>query len=291
MPGVPPPHAAARQPRAWPAQQHQARRGLPASPACRARPAAPGPPPALARAPPSAGCGPFALPGPVATAAARRGRGQRTTIPRRPARPRRLRELPELQARCPHRRLRLCSLLLPLHGGAALHRPHLRQPLRRRRGRGTPRRRGAPWRSPCSRFALAFAGGAHLPVGGQHPGALLGRRHLGHLLAQVPARRRGPRLGWGQRPEGAGGDGRWRAEERHVAGSHSWPPSCTSSYAQPKRRGPLAQCDTASSLFPCGSQTRTPSSPGHCGVSVSCLSCLSRPLLHAGPERKTEEAG
>lgn len=79
-----------------------------------------------------------------------------------------LRQLPELQAGGADHRLRVRHLLLPVHAGAALHGPDLR---------AQPQPPG-------------LAGGAHLPVGGQHPGHVLRGGHVAHLLAQVQT---GPR--------------------------------------------------------------------------------------------------
>ncbi|XP_033085285.1 uncharacterized protein LOC117094161 [Trachypithecus francoisi] len=202
--------------------------------------------------------------------------------------------LPELQARGAHRRLRVRGLLLPLHGGAALHRPHLRQPLRRR---GTPRRRSAPWRGTCRWVALTLARGAHLLVGGQHPSTLLSRCHLGHLLAQVSARGCGRGLDGGQRRrrlEGTGGG--WRcAEERHIAGPHRGPGVCASSSARREKRGLLVLCARPSAPSPCGPRALPDSHPLPTrplrDLGLLSLGLLSPLALRAGPERETEQAG
>lgn len=74
-----------------------------------------------------------------------------------------LRQLSELQEGGADHRLRVRDLLLPLHAGAAVHGPDL-----------------------CAQPQhSSLASGTHLPVGSQHLGHVLGRRHMAHLLAQI----------------------------------------------------------------------------------------------------------
>lgn len=75
-----------------------------------------------------------------------------------------LRQLPELQESSADNRLRLRDLLLSVHAGAAVHGPDL-----------------------CAQSQhSSLAGGTHLLVGSQHPGHVLGGRHMADLLAEVP---------------------------------------------------------------------------------------------------------
>lgn len=74
-----------------------------------------------------------------------------------------LRQLSELQESGADHRLRLRDLLLSVHAGVAVHGPDL-----------------------CAQSQhSSLAGGTNLPVGGQHPGYVLGGRHMAHLLAQI----------------------------------------------------------------------------------------------------------
>lgn len=164
LPSVPPPHTGAGLPHSEPAQQHQGDGGLPA--VHRLGPAASGR---------SAAVPPAAAPGPRRSAPRRSVTGRvRQQQPGDAVHHRvhghdavaglgALRQLPELQTRGSDHRLRVRHLLLPLHAGAALHGPHL-----------------------CAQPQHpALTGRTHLPVGGQHPGHVLGGGHVAHLLAQI----------------------------------------------------------------------------------------------------------
>lgn len=264
-----------------------------AGPPRRARPAAPGPPPA-ARAPPSAHFGPVGRRGhgPAAAAAVLRRTRRRTTRPRQP-RARRATTRAARTASAPRSPPAACALSSFLsmvvllftglifvnhYGGGG--------------GGGGPLGGGAPFRcgsagspspSPVGPICLSVA-------------SILALFSvvITWIICWLKHRPggRGPGLGRGRwrAVEGAR-SGERRAEERHVAGPHAWPPLAH----QPRRgsqwRGPLVPCDRELPPSPPWASNAHPFATRPLrSLGFPPLCPLHRPL-RAGPEEGTEEAG